>query len=60
MVSPAGRDSVPTALVVGAVVAVSAGLVFVSMVSAHGPASWLGAGLALVMLAIAVIDATSF
>ena len=60
MVSPAGRDGVPTALVVGAVVAVGAGLVFVSMASAHGPARWLGAGLALVMLAIAVIDARSF
>jgi leader peptidase (prepilin peptidase)/N-methyltransferase len=46
--------------VVGTVLAVGALAVVVSIVAAHGAAGWLGAGLALVMLAIAVVDRQRF
>jgi leader peptidase (prepilin peptidase)/N-methyltransferase len=41
-------------------IAVGIVAVAVSMAAAHGAAGWLGAGLALVMLAIAVVDGRSF
>jgi leader peptidase (prepilin peptidase) / N-methyltransferase len=46
--------------VVGTVVAIGGLAVVVSVVAAHGAAGWLGAGLALVMLAIAVVDRRRF
>jgi leader peptidase (prepilin peptidase)/N-methyltransferase len=45
---------------VGAVIALGAALVLTSMAAAHGTAGWLGAGLALAMLAIAVVDGQHF
>jgi leader peptidase (prepilin peptidase)/N-methyltransferase len=45
---------------VSTILALGALAVAVSIASAHGPAGWLGAGLALVMLAIAVVDGRSF
>jgi leader peptidase (prepilin peptidase)/N-methyltransferase len=45
---------------VGTILALSAVAVVVSIVAAPGAAGWLGAGLALVMLAIAVVDGRSF
>jgi leader peptidase (prepilin peptidase) / N-methyltransferase len=46
--------------VVGTVVAIGGLAVVVSVAAAHGAAGWLGAGLALVMLAIAVVDRRRF
>lgn len=46
--------------VVGTILVVGALAVAVSLVAAHGAAGWLGAGLALVMLAIAVVDRQHF
>ena len=46
--------------VVGTVLVVGALAVTVSIAAAHGAAGWLGAGLALVMLAIAVVDRQHF
>jgi leader peptidase (prepilin peptidase)/N-methyltransferase len=45
---------------VGTILAVGAVAVAVSVPAAHGIAGWLGAGLALVMLAIAVVDGQCF
>ena len=45
---------------VGAFAAAGAALVLISIAAAHGAAGWLGAALALVMLAIAVIDRRHF
>jgi leader peptidase (prepilin peptidase) / N-methyltransferase len=45
---------------VGTILAVAAVAVAVSVAAAHGIAGWLGAGLALVMLAIAVVDGQRF
>jgi leader peptidase (prepilin peptidase)/N-methyltransferase len=45
---------------VGAAIAVGAALVLISVAAAHGTVGWLGAALALVMLAIAVVDGRHF
>lgn len=51
----------PSRLVgVGAVIAVGGALVLISTAAAHGTTGWLGAGLALAMLAIAVVDGKHF
>ena len=54
------RLATPTALASTVVVVIAAAGVYFSLVSAPGPIGVLGAGLALIMLAIAVIDLRSF
>lgn len=56
----AGRPTSFRLMGVVAVIAVGAALVLISMLAAHGAAGLLGAGLALAMLAIAVVDAKHF
>jgi leader peptidase (prepilin peptidase)/N-methyltransferase len=58
--SPTARSAPFPFRVVGTILAAGALAVVVSIVAAHGAAGWLGAGLALVMLAIAVIDGQRF
>jgi len=50
----------PAALISALLVLVAAAAVYISLVSATGAIGFLGAGLALIMLAIAVIDLRSF
>jgi leader peptidase (prepilin peptidase) / N-methyltransferase len=45
---------------VGAVIAVGAASILISIAAVHGAAGWLGAALALAMLAIAVVDGQRF
>src|SRR3974377_2357000 len=54
------RLATPTVLASTVVVVIAAAGVYFSLVSAPGPIGVLGAGLALIMLAIAVIDLRSF
>lgn len=46
--------------IVSAIVAVGILMIASSVVSAHGPAGWFGAGLAVTMLAIALVDGQRF
>ena len=58
--SPKARSFPFPLSVVGTILVVGALAVTVSLAAAHGVAGWLGAGLALVMLAIAVVDRQHF
>jgi leader peptidase (prepilin peptidase)/N-methyltransferase len=58
--SPKARSFPFPLMLVGTILVVGALAVTVSLAAAHGAAGWLGAGLALVMLAIAVVDRQHF
>jgi leader peptidase (prepilin peptidase)/N-methyltransferase len=58
--SPMARPEPFPFRVVSTILAVGPLAVAVSIAAAHGAAGWLGAGLALIMLAIAVVDAQRF
>ena len=57
---PAAGGGLVRLEVIAVVAAIGALAVGVSMAAAHGTVGWLGAGLALAMLAIAVVDGQSF
>jgi leader peptidase (prepilin peptidase)/N-methyltransferase len=58
--SPKARSFPFPLMLVSTIIVVGALAVAVSLAAAHGVAGWLGAGLALVMLAIAVVDRQHF
>lgn len=58
--SPMARSEPFPFTFLGAILAAAAVAVAVSVAAAHGATGWLGAGLALVMLAIAVVDGQRF